>query len=87
MLSPFDHGDLSAENLRRVSIIQQIQIDKMNNEEEATLSLRDAEIAAIEWSLMADAGTMHIRALRNIIRRRAGLDPIPDTEPVEALSA
>lgn len=86
MLRPFDHGDLSEENMRKVRVIQQMQIDKMNSQSSPTLTIEVAELAAIEWSQMSEDGTMHIRALRNILRRRAGLDPIPDTETVEPLT-
>ncbi|HQZ44013.1 MAG TPA: hypothetical protein PK735_14090, partial [Flavobacteriales bacterium] len=53
---------------------------------ERMVLLEDAERAAIAWSKEAEAGTMHIRSLRNKLRKAAGLDPIPDTEPVEPLA-
>ena len=48
--------------------------------------IEDAGRAAIAWSQEAEAGTMHLRSLRNKLRKAAGLDPIPDHEPVEPLA-
>lgn len=51
-----------------------------------TLTMEDAEIIAIRWAAMAEEGTMHIRALRNLIRQQAGLERIPDEQPLETLT-
>lgn len=117
-MKPFDHGDFSSENLRRVQVLQEMQLQKTlsmktlaeylrNHRDfqmpqgtkldtdtlnewielsERMILLEDAERAAIAWSQEADADTMHLRSLRNKLRKAAGLDPIPDTEPVEPLA-
>ena len=46
------------------------------------LTMEDAEMVAIRWSAMQEEGTMHIRALRNLIHQQVGMERIPDHEPV-----
>jgi hypothetical protein len=48
------------------------------------ISMQDAEVIALRWSAMQEEGTMHIRALRNLIRQQIGMERIPDNEPVTA---
>jgi hypothetical protein len=49
--------------------------------------MQDAEFIALRWFAMQEEGTMHIRALRNLIRQQVGMDRIPDTEPVQPIQA